>query len=52
MTVEKNKPGGAFFPVLFALISLMFIGIMLYAYHGAREANPVMLDEQGHVRAR
>jgi len=48
--VENKKSGGAFFPVFFALISLLFIGILLYAYHGAREANPIMLDEHGHVR--
>ena len=48
--MENKKAGGAFFPVFFALISVLFIGILLYAYHGAKEANPVMLDEHGHVR--
>ena len=45
MTIEKR--GAAFFPVLFGLISLLFLGILIYAYRGARQANPVMLDEHG-----
>ncbi len=48
MTHEKK--GAAFFPVLFGLISLLFIGILIYAYRGARQANPVMLDEQGRPK--
>ncbi len=48
--MEDKKSGAAFFPVLFALISLLFIGILLYAYHGAKAANPIMLDEHGQVR--
>jgi hypothetical protein len=45
----KTK-GAAFFPVLFGLISLLFIGILIYAYIGARRANPVMLDEHGQAK--
>jgi hypothetical protein len=32
-----------------ALISAIFIGILIYAYVEARRANPQMLDEQGCV---
>jgi len=35
-------------PVL-ALISALFIGILLFAYVQAKKANPQMLDEQGHL---
>jgi len=31
-----------------AVISALFIGILIYAYLETRKANPQMLDEQGH----
>jgi len=38
----------ALIPVL-ALISALFIGILIFAYVETKKANPEMLDEQGHV---
>jgi hypothetical protein len=32
-----------------ALVSAIFIGILIYAYVETRKANPRMLDERGHV---
>ena len=32
-----------------ALISALFIGILIFAYVETRQANPEMLDEQGHI---
>ncbi len=33
------------------LVSGIFIGILIYAYVQTRQANPQMLDEQGHLIA-
>jgi hypothetical protein len=38
----------ALIPVL-ALISVIFIGIMIFAYVETKQANPEMLDEQGRI---
>lgn len=43
----EQKKGAAFFPVMFGLISLLFIVILLVVYRISRQVNPVMLDEQG-----
>jgi hypothetical protein len=48
--MSAKKQGAEFFPVMFGLISLLFIGILIYVYRGARQANPVMLDEQGRPK--
>ncbi len=32
-----------------ALVSTIFIGILIYAYFQTAKANPQMLDEQGHT---
>jgi hypothetical protein len=32
-----------------AVVSAIFIGILIYAYVQTRHANPQMLDEQGHL---
>jgi hypothetical protein len=45
--MSEKKKGAAFFPVLFGLISLMFIVILIVAYRLTKLANPIMLDEQG-----
>ncbi len=37
----------AFFPVMFGLIGLLFIGIMIVTYRLSVRANPIMLDERG-----
>ena len=46
--MDTPKKNAAFFPVFFWLIGLLFVGILIYAYRGTQQANPVMLDEQGH----
>jgi len=35
-------------PVL-ALVSALFIGILIFAYVETKRANPQMLDEHGHL---
>jgi hypothetical protein len=50
MTMATTKKGGAFFPVFFLLISALFLSILGFAYYQTRLANPIMLDEQGHVK--
>jgi hypothetical protein len=45
--MSEKKKGAAFFPVLFGVISLVFIVILLVAYRLSKQANPIMLDEQG-----
>jgi hypothetical protein len=32
-----------------AVISAIFIGILIFAYFETKKANPQMLDEQGHI---
>jgi hypothetical protein len=32
-----------------ALISALFIGILIFTYVETKQANPEMLDEQGHI---
>ena len=34
---------------LLAVISALFIGILIFAYVETKKANPEMLDEQGHI---
>ncbi len=41
---------GAVLPKLLGGIVALFIAILVTCYLIAREANPVMLDENGHVR--
>ncbi len=41
---------GAFLPKFLGGIFVLFVGILIVCYYIAREANPVMLDETGHVR--
>jgi hypothetical protein len=41
---------GAFLPKLLGGICVLFIGILIVCYYIARQANPIMLDEKGHVR--
>ena len=33
--------------IVFGLISVLFIGILIFTYVVTRRANPVMLDERG-----
>ena len=49
MSQGKNR-GGAVYQLILGGIMLLFIGIMVYVYHGAKQANPIMLDEQGRPR--
>ena len=37
-------------PHVLVAIFVSFIGIMVYVYVEARNLNPVLLDEHGHVR--
>ena len=48
--MKKSRKSSAFFPVFFALIMLLFCGILVFAYYESEVANPVMLDESGHVK--
>ncbi len=32
-----------------ALVSAIFIGILIFTYIETKKANPQMLDEQGHI---
>ncbi|HEY1495492.1 MAG TPA: hypothetical protein VGF49_13160 [Candidatus Solibacter sp.] len=41
---------GALLPKFLGVVFVLFIGILIAAYVIARDANPVMLDEHGHVR--
>jgi len=34
-----------------AFVSMVFIGILIFVYFVTKQANPVMLDEHGHVQA-
>jgi hypothetical protein len=49
MTQDKRR-GGALYQAILGGIVLLFIGIMVYVYHGAKQANPIILDEHGHPR--
>jgi hypothetical protein len=46
----KFDSRGAFLPKFLGFIMVVFIGILIAAYAIARKADPVILDEQGHVR--
>ncbi len=46
----KTDRGSKLFPLLFAFVMLLFCGILVFAYYESRLANPVMLDESGHVQ--
>ena len=41
---------GAFLPKFLVFVVLLFIGILVYAYVESKRADPIILDEQGHVR--
>jgi hypothetical protein len=47
MNIKSPK----FFPVFLGCVMLLFLGILVYVYHGSKTANPVMLDETGKVRS-
>ncbi|MEZ5398400.1 MAG: hypothetical protein R2729_01955 [Bryobacteraceae bacterium] len=38
------------FPVLLGFIFLLFNAILVFVYLGSKEANPVILDQQGRPR--
>lgn len=46
---ETKKPR-SYFPYFLGGICVLFIGIMLFVYQGAKKANPVMLNEHGLER--
>jgi hypothetical protein len=41
---------GAFLPKLLGGVFVLFIGILIACCYIARQANPQMLDENGHIR--
>ncbi|NWJ41954.1 MAG: hypothetical protein HXX12_13410 [Geothrix sp.] len=45
--MTEPKKGGGSYLVMFGLISLLFITILVVAYRITRQANPIMLDDQG-----
>ncbi|MBK8793217.1 MAG: hypothetical protein IPN59_08670 [Holophaga sp.] len=48
--MPKTPKHSLFFPVMFGVISLLFIGILIVAYRVSVKANPIMLDERGQQR--
>jgi hypothetical protein len=38
------------FAVFLGFVMLLFCGILVFAYYQSKLANPIMLDETGHVR--
>ncbi|WLT30819.1 hypothetical protein [Geothrix sp. PMB-07] len=45
--MTEGKKGGGRYLVMFGLIGLLFITILVVAYRLTKQANPVMLDDQG-----
>ncbi|MBI4912060.1 MAG: hypothetical protein HY823_04925 [Acidobacteria bacterium] len=43
---EKPR-GGMVFQLFFLAVGLLFVGILVFVYLGARKANPELLDEKG-----
>lgn len=41
---------GAFLPKFLGAIFVLFCGILVVCYYIAKQANPIMLDEHGHLR--
>lgn len=41
---------GAFLPKFLGGVFVLFCAIMIACYYISKQANPVMLDEHGHVR--
>lgn len=46
------RKGGGPYLLLFALIGLLFVGILAVVYRITQKANPIMLDDHGRVQAR
>jgi hypothetical protein len=46
----KTRPGGAAYLSLLGGVMALFIGILACVWYGSAKANPVILDEHGHVR--
>ena len=45
--MSEPKRGGRSYLVMFGLIGLLFLGILVVVYRISRQANPIMLDDQG-----
>jgi hypothetical protein len=43
----KRSP---FLIIFLTFVSAIFIGILIFAYIVAKQANPIMLDDKGHVQ--
>lgn len=48
--MSAARKNHTYFPWFLGGVMLLFIGIMIYVYQGANEANPIMLDEHGRPR--
>lgn len=48
---DSTQRHGAFLPKFLGFIMILFIGILVMTYLIARQVDPVILDEQGHVRS-
>lgn len=49
--MEAKPRNSRFFPIFFGLVGVLFVAILAFVYRKASQANPVMLDESGHVQA-
>ena len=47
----KFDSRGAFLPKFLGFVMVLFITILIVTYCIARQADPVILDEHGHVRS-
>ncbi len=45
-----RRPRIVFLPVFLGLVFLLFNAILVFVYLGAKQANPVILDEHGNPR--
>jgi hypothetical protein len=46
----EPKTKSILFPVFLGAVTLLFIGLLVYTWVGAEQANPVILDEKGRPR--
>ncbi|HVO99204.1 MAG TPA: hypothetical protein VMT15_14110 [Bryobacteraceae bacterium] len=47
---QKKKSSFSPFALFLGLVMLLFCGILVFAYYESKLANPIMLDETGHVK--
>ena len=49
--MNTPRPGGGLVPKVLGLIVILFIGILIATYVVARDADPVILDQNGNYRS-